>query len=97
MAIKIFRRDPEAKGPRGLLLEAQAAAQLRHDGIVKVHAVLEDGDGDEFLVLDYIQGTSLEAVLSQTRLSVDESARLMRDVAAAVQHAHDSFYLSIVI
>lgn len=53
VAIKVFRRDPTNRVPRGgsLRTEARTVAQLRHPGIVAVYAVQQDEDGDEFVVL----------------------------------------------
>ena len=90
VAIKIFRREPTERMPRAgsLLAEARTAAQLRHPGIVTVHAVLEDADGDEFLVLEYVDGRSLEDLLRSERLSPHQAAGTLLAVVQALQHAH---------
>lgn len=90
VAIKLFRRDPDFPAPRSVLFEAQAAAQLNHEAVVTVFAVREDADGDEFIVLEFIDGPSLERAINEVRFSVDETARLMLTVASAVQHAHEA-------
>ncbi len=89
VAIKVFRRDPDRPGPPGsLLVEARSAAQLRHPGVVTVHAILPDSDGDEFLVLEYVDGCSLEELLRSSQLSSREAASLILAVVQALQHAH---------
>ncbi len=90
VAIKIFRHDPDDPGShaRGLLVEARMAAQLRHPGIVAVYAVMPDADGDEFLVLEYVDGNSLEDLLRSQRFSATEAADLLLDVVRALQHSH---------
>jgi eukaryotic-like serine/threonine-protein kinase len=89
VAIKVFRRDP-ADPPRdgNLLVEARTAAQLRHPGAVTVYAVVQDADGDEFLVLEYVEGRSLEDLLRSERLSPQETASMLLAVVQALQHAH---------
>ena len=89
VAIKVFRREPEKLGRQGgLLLEARTVARLRHPGIVTVYAILPDADGDEFLVLEYVDGNSLEDTLRSGRLGARESASLILAVVQALQHAH---------
>jgi formylglycine-generating enzyme required for sulfatase activity len=89
VAIKVFRRDPSLTAPLGgLLFEARTAAQLHHPGIVTVYAVLPDADGDEFLVLEYIDGKSLEDLLRGSRLFAHEAATLALTVVQALQHSH---------
>ena len=86
VAIKVFRRDPMSPSPRGGSLrgEARAVAKLRHPGIVTVHAVQQDEDGDEFLVLEYVDGTSLEELLRSGRLAPAEATRILVDAVLAL-------------
>jgi formylglycine-generating enzyme required for sulfatase activity/tRNA A-37 threonylcarbamoyl transferase component Bud32 len=90
VAIKVFRRDPMEPATRGgsLLAEARTVAQLRHPGIVTVYGIDKDDDGDEFLVLEYVDGKSLEDLLRGDRMAPQEAARLLLDVVHALQHAH---------
>ncbi len=90
VAIKVFRRDPDQVMPpgAGLLPEARAAAQMRHVAIVAVHAILPDADGDEFLVMEYVDGRSLEDLLRSGPLSAGRTAELMLGVVEALEHSH---------
>jgi len=90
VAIKSFRRDPtESKLRQGnLLAEARTVAQLRHPGIVTVYGIQADEDGQEFLLLEYIDGRSLEDLLRSDRFTPAESAQLLLAVVQALQHAH---------
>jgi eukaryotic-like serine/threonine-protein kinase len=92
VALKVFRRDPDDAVRRGgdLLREARTAAQLRHPAVVTVYAVLSDDDGDEFLVLEYMDGKSLRDLLRSERISPRDAANLMVTVAQALQHAHQN-------
>jgi WD40 repeat protein/tRNA A-37 threonylcarbamoyl transferase component Bud32 len=67
--------------------EARAAAQLRHPGIVSVHEVL-DVQNQLVLVSDYINGVPLKDLLALRRLTFQESATLVADIADALHHAH---------
>jgi serine/threonine protein kinase len=67
--------------------EARAAAQLRHPGIVTVHEV-QTLDGLPTIVSDYIEGVPLRDLLEVRQLTFCETARLMADVAEAVDYAH---------
>jgi WD40 repeat protein/tRNA A-37 threonylcarbamoyl transferase component Bud32 len=70
-----------------VLREARAAAQLRHPGIALLHEVLER-EGLPVLVSEFIEGSSLKALLGARRLTFQESAALVADVAEALDHAH---------
>ena len=92
VAIKVFRHDPDDTRAFGgeLLFEARTAAQLRHPGIVTVHAILPDEDGDEFLVLEFVDGRSLEDLLRSRKLAPHEAAELMLAVVEALEHSHSN-------
>src|SRR5262249_17179788 len=67
--------------------EARATAQLRHPGIVTVHEVLTL-DGLPVLVSDFVAGVTLKDLLEVRRLTFRESARLVADLAEALDYAH---------
>ena len=68
--------------------EAQAAAALAHPNIVQVFDYGE-AEGRPYIVFEYLPGGSLEARLVPGRpLSDDETARIARDIAAGLAHAH---------
>ncbi len=69
--------------------EARAAAKLRHPGIVAVHEVGEEG-GRPFLVMELVDGSSLEAVLAAGEIPPRRVAEVVRDVARALAHAHEA-------
>lgn len=75
------------KAVKRLHTEAQAMSRLRHPNIVSVHEVAEH-EGQPFLVLDFVEGQSLDRRLERGPLSSGRAAELVRDVANAVAHAH---------
>ena len=68
--------------------EAEAAAGLKHPGIVAVHDVGEV-QGLQYFSMDYIAGTSLTQLLKAGPLAAPQAAELAASVAEAVQHAHE--------
>jgi tetratricopeptide (TPR) repeat protein len=94
VCIKILRAEASSKygqdelGKR-FLREAQAAAKLRHPNIVTVHDVVEH-DGQLAIVMEYVEGETLRDRLHrQSRLGVEEAARLVARVAAGLDYAHE--------
>jgi eukaryotic-like serine/threonine-protein kinase len=70
--------------------EIQVAAKLNHPHIVPVLAA-GDAQGLPFLVMPYIAGETLRARLTREgELPIPEAIRLLRDTAAALDHAHRS-------
>jgi eukaryotic-like serine/threonine-protein kinase len=70
--------------------EARASARLSHPDIVAVYDQGED-DGQAFLVMEYVPGATLRAVLrDRGRLSPDEALAVMDHVLAALAAAHDA-------
>lgn len=69
--------------------EARAAAKLNHPNVVAVYDWGEHA-GNYYLVMEYVDGPSLDEVISQRgRFSVAETTRLIRTVAIALGSAHD--------
>jgi hypothetical protein len=67
--------------------EAQALAHLQHPNIVQIYEVLEH-NGGLYLVLELVEGGSLEAKLHGQPQSPRETAALVETVARAVHEAH---------
>src|SRR5262249_11432529 len=69
------------------LAEARAAASLAHPNIISIYQISECPAGPYF-VMEFIDGPSLDALLSRT-LPVPWVVALMTTVAEAVHHAHE--------
>ncbi len=69
--------------------EARSVARLRHPGIVEIHDVGEFA-GRPYIVMEYVEGRSLDRHLAQTNPDLRTRADLVRRVAEAVQAAHDA-------
>lgn len=68
--------------------EAEAVAQLDHPGIVPIYEVGLDGD-QHYFSMGYVTGPSLSTRLQTGPLEPHEAARWLRDVAFAIQYAHE--------
>ena len=89
VAVKVLRADLAAVvGPERFLNEIRVTASLDHPHIVPL---LDSGatDGLLWYVLPYIRGESLRARLAREKqLGVDEALRIARQVANALDFAH---------
>jgi len=68
--------------------EAQAAARLKHPGIVGIYEVGEE-DGVPWFSMEHIPGQNLERVVREHPMAAKEAARCVKEVAEAIQHAHE--------
>lgn len=69
--------------------EAQTTARLSHPNIVRVMDFGQTGNGELFLVMDLLEGRSLQDLLEDKgSLSVDETLGLAGQIASALGHAH---------
>ncbi|HMS38665.1 MAG TPA: serine/threonine-protein kinase, partial [Pyrinomonadaceae bacterium] len=72
---------------RRLVKEAQAAAALSHQNICAVHSV-EESDEQIFIVMQYIEGETLDKSLNGSEISAEEFKFLARQIVTAVAFAH---------
>jgi predicted Ser/Thr protein kinase len=91
VAIKVVRAellsDPDAR--TRFRREAQLVARLQHPGIVAVFDYGTLPDGAAFLVMEYVRGRDLRAVLrAEGPMSPDRVARLLQAIALPVDSAH---------
>ncbi|HOC41611.1 MAG TPA: protein kinase [Thermoanaerobaculales bacterium] len=77
--------DPERR--RRFLQEARAASALNHPGIVSVYDVLTV-DGEDILVMELVEGETLESLLARRRLALGEALGLAARIADALARAH---------
>lgn len=91
VAVKRLLR-PDAATPAEIArfaAEARAAGCLDHPHIVSVFAVYFH-EGQPYLVMPLITGSTLAKRLADGPIPAEESARLLSPVARAVQHAHEN-------
>jgi serine/threonine protein kinase/tetratricopeptide (TPR) repeat protein len=89
VAIKVVHPElsPHESITRRFLTEARTIARLRHPNIVAVHAA-GTSQGLLYYVMDEVAGESLRQRLTREgRLSIEETARIVLDLAAALDAA----------
>ena len=81
-----FTDDPErlARFER----EARILASLNHSNIGHIYG-LEEADGEKALVLELIEGPTLQERIDQGPIPVDEALAIAEQIAAALEAAHD--------
>ena len=91
VAIKVIRpkyADDDETVAR-LAREARTVAQLQHPNIVTLYAVRRVRDGSLALVMQLVPGRTLREILnSRGACTFERADRVLRDVAAALAHAH---------
>ena len=68
--------------------EAKLLAVLNHPNIAAIHG-LEQSEGRRFLVLELVEGETLQARLNRGALPVDEALETCRELAEGLEAAHE--------
>jgi serine/threonine protein kinase/formylglycine-generating enzyme required for sulfatase activity len=91
IAIKVQRADrfSGVSDLQRFLQEARLAAQVKHPGIVTVYRIDRDPIVGWFVVLEFIEGRTLSALLRSERLTPARVAELVISVAEALSYAHE--------
>jgi WD40 repeat protein/serine/threonine protein kinase/TPR repeat protein len=79
-----LRRDLEPRFAR----EREILAALSHPNIARLFDAGFAKDGQPYLALEYVVGTTLTTYCDQQRLTIRERLELFRQVLSAVQYAH---------
>jgi eukaryotic-like serine/threonine-protein kinase len=82
--------DDEQAVRDSALSEARAAARLNHSGVVAVHDLVLDDDGEPWIVMELLSGRTLAAALADGPLPVAEVARIARLLLDALEAVHAS-------
>jgi tRNA A-37 threonylcarbamoyl transferase component Bud32 len=89
-AIKVFRREMRDKAwvQRRFEQEVTALQQIRHTNVVPIYAKGIAPSGSPYLVMEFIEGRNLRAVLEAGALPPARVARLLRQLAGALDAIH---------
>ena len=93
VAVKLFRRelsgDPKLR--ERFRREATSTRRLPHPNIIEILDSGDTEDGLPYLVMEFLEGKTLEAVLKQSSgpLSVERTVDLGAQLAAGLARAHD--------
>lgn len=82
-----FARDTRQR--TRFLGEARAANQINHEHVIDVTDFGETDDGLAYLVMEYLQGRPLSAVIETSNLSLSRILRIAIQVAMGLSRAHE--------
>jgi len=90
VALKVLAPDlaSQAAFAERFLREAQALARLNHPNVVSVYDFGER-NGTYFLLMEYVEGTHLRDLLESGRLRPEDALRLVPEICAGLQYAHE--------
>jgi len=89
VALKIAAHGAEADAiARRFERERQIVASLDHPNIARLVDGGRTDDGRPYFAMEFVDGERIDHYCDRQRLGVDDRLRLVRTVAAAVQHAH---------
>jgi serine/threonine protein kinase len=90
VAVKILRGElaQEAERLSRFEREARLLASLNHPHIATLYG-MEEADGVRFLVMEFVPGSTLADRLAAGPLPVEESLKLGRQIAEALEAAHE--------
>jgi Tol biopolymer transport system component len=79
--------DPERR--QRMLQEARTVSALNHPHILGLHDLAE-ADGQQFLVLEYVAGRTLDQVIPRHGLPLEDAVRYAVQIASALAAAHEA-------
>ena len=101
VALKTFRPGAPLPDPedsmvlrRRMLREAQRAGTLSHPNVITIFDVVEaegeedDEDGAFFIVMEFVEGTGLDARLRQGPVPLADAVGIVGQIASALDHLH---------
>lgn len=68
--------------------EVKAVGKLTHSAIVTVYDFIEDHLGRPAMVMEFVEGETLQQYVAQKRLPLERSLEIMISAAEALDHAH---------
>ncbi len=94
VAVKLLKQNfASDKDTRRMTRERQALAQLNHPNIARLIDGGNLDDGMPYLVMEYIEGTQIDFYCRTNNLSMFDRIKLVRQVCAAVQSAHQQLLI----
>lgn len=89
VAIKVLGARLQAKGDgqERLLQEARAVSALNHPNILSLYDICSE-DGSEFLVMELVRGKTLDQLIRNRGLGVNETVKYAIPIADALARAH---------
>lgn len=90
VALKRVQRTQDARSLVRLRREALIGASVSHPHLVSIFDVVTTDDGDQVIVMEYVEGETLREAIRRTgRLPVPDVLRILEGVAAALDAIHE--------
>lgn len=88
VAVKLLRGVPTRESTERFRRERQILADLSHPHIARLIDGGNTGDGQPYLVMEFVEGVPIDAFCREHALSLRQRLQLLLKVCAAVQYAH---------
>ena len=90
VAVKVLRKmTGSLLGPRSFSIEARILSELHHPGIVAHVASGQTPEGQNYLVMEWLEGEDLAQRMGRGALSVYEARQLLQVVGKALSYLHE--------
>src|ERR1700740_1775669 len=91
VALKLIRPElwGESHMRAWMLREARAANRVDHAHIIDIHDIGETEEGELYLVMEYLVGTSLSSELARGPMPLARGVDVLEQMCAALARAHD--------
>ena len=90
VVLRVFSSSISSSDSFSIIFEkdAHSVAKLKHENIAQVYDVGME-NGSAYVSTEWVEGRTLDEILKEEKtLDVDETIRIMLQVAQAIQHAH---------
>jgi len=87
VAVKRLHSDSPADAAGRFEREARLGASLNHPNLVSVYDI-ETEPESVLIVMEYVEGQTLRDLLSDGPLGIEQAISVVRDIGAALDHAH---------
>ena len=89
VALKLLRRGATSPSTRLRFdIERAVLARMEHPGIAQVYAAGSDAEGRPWVAMELVSGLPITRWCDENRATLRTRVELLRDVCAAIQHAH---------
>lgn len=82
----MFAKDEDAR--KRFVHEAKAVSALDHPNVAVVHEIGTGEDGEMFLVMAFYEGQTLEDIIADGQVDLDDTVKYMLEAAKGLEAAH---------
>jgi serine/threonine protein kinase len=89
VAVKRLHSDSPEDAAQRFEREAKVGASLSHPNLVTVFDTVADDEG-VLIVMEYVEGENLAQLMARERVPAEQAISIIRQVAGALDHAHQA-------